>query len=433
MTIAGVLFILAFFLGRSRRVFPFILVLAAGSEYIGNLDLMGLPKILSAAAGLGLVVWHRPVWPPRIYVGRALLVMALWMCASIMWSPYKDVSLVRISTPLSLVVLYFTVILYMRETEDVLQFWVALLAFTAADAALSVFNLYTGQVFIELETGVRTAGLMANPNDSAFVSALGLCLLLVGSFRPDRSRVWYGSMWVTMPLAILLGGASFASGSRSGILSGLCGALFIMWSGCQIPEVRKKIMRKSWLIILGSIVSLLLFSAEVLGTLSRFEASSEDRLGGRVELYSYFLGLIQDSPIVGHGLNTGPKLAERQWGMPMSTHNSYITILVEYGLVGALLGAAVLALIVRALRSDGLSATPFFFDRIVLLGFFVASLIFGLSGDQVLNKFVWLLIGVIDSVYGLRRARSQVGRMGIRKSTGRRSPPSRVDAVRSVS
>lgn len=424
MTLAIGFLIFAIFAAKSRRLYPLLLIFAAGSEFVGEGGaIFSYPRLAVVAALIGLLMWHRVTWPPRIFVGWMALAFAVWMCLSLTWSTFQDASLLRVVTVVSLSVQYILIVLYVREPRDMDRFWSAFLIFALVDAASSLVNLQTGKVFLESETSVRTAGLLANPNDSAFVSSLGLCVLFIGMLRSRQYKVWYGRPWTSVTLALVLLGGLLSSGSRSGALSGIAGFLSIMWFAWRVPEIRSKLREKSWIVAAGAVLGTFILFPLLMGLVTRFGEVQEDGLGGREDLFKLFVAQVPERLFIGHGLNTASTIGMVQAGTAVSTHNTYITIILEFGIVGAILCGAAAWCVFKALSPGRFGGTHFLFDRILLLSLVVANVLYAFSADQVLNKFVWLFIGVMDVAHGLRRS-NDLSRCGLSAVQVRRLPRS---------
>lgn len=424
MTLALGFLIFAIFAAKSRRLYPFLLVFAAGSEYVGESGaIFSYPRLAIVAALIGLLMWHRVTWPPRIFVGRMVLAFAVWMCLSVIWSTFQQASLLRVNTVVSLAVQYIIIVLYVREPLDMDRFWNAFLIFASVDAAISLVNLQTGNIFIELETSNRTAGLLANPNDSALVSSMGLCVLFIGMLRWRQYKVWYGRPWIIVMLALVLLGGLLSSGSRSGALAGIAGALSIVWFAWRVPEIRSEFFKKKWIVAGGAGLGTVIMFPLAMGLVTRFGEVQDDGVGGRQDIFRVFIVQVPESLLIGHGLNTASTIGEVQTGTALSTHNTYITIMLEFGIVGAILCGAVAWSVFRALSPGRFGGTHFFFDRVLLLSIVIANVLYAFSADQLLNKFVWLFIGVIDVAHGLRRSNDR-SLCGLSAVQGRRLPRS---------
>lgn len=202
----------------------------------------------------------------------------------------------------------------------------------------SILISYGGIEFGTLHTrrDSRFSGF-ANPNEYAAYLVFFLPLLL--SFlllsRNLIVKVMY-SILILLPIFLVL----LLTGSRSGAIALLfCVAVYLMMLNQQ------KILRFRTIIILAVVLVMICFTSYVISppqfkqkVFSRFDPShSEDMYeftSGRTMLFGLGLKLFLESPIFGHGQKTSELLLTKKFGVIAVTHNQYLEILVQFGIIG---------------------------------------------------------------------------------------------------
>lgn len=102
---------------------------------------------------------------------------------------------------------------------------------------------------------------------------------------------------------------------------------------------------------------------------------------GRVTIWMEYLAAVVEKPMFGYGFDMSRYVAEFQFsgdiaGDIRSTHNSFLTILYDFGIIGLLVyGALLIMMLVSAIRSGRGQLTPFI----------VAFILLGLTESRPLN------------------------------------------------
>lgn len=182
-------------------------------------------------------------------------------------------------------------------------------------------------------------GGFANRNHFAQFTGMG-AILGVGLWRQRRNAA-------PALIAALCGGAVLASGSRAGLACMLVGAL------CTL--------RPGWLVIrIGVALGAVVVCGAMMANGRMAEIATD--ISDRMTLYDAVLSAIGQNPWRGFGLGSFPIVIQNLHGPGLTgalvwdhAHNSYLTLAVEFGLIGcgimALLLGAVLRRLVHQLRS----------------------------------------------------------------------------------
>jgi O-antigen ligase len=275
----------------------------------------------------------------------------------------------------------------------------------------------------------RAAAFDQNPNSFANVLAIGLLAVFGLGYGRAKSD-WKGRVvfWLASGVIVL---TLVQTGSRGAIVA-VAGALSICFLKGRSLATKLKIGT----IGLTGILALAIASYQIEAVRKRWETTFyDDNLSGRQEIYREAIGMILESPLIGWGpMNHHWELGPRV-GLPYrDEHNTYLYLLAEGGLVGAIPFLAALWLCWRAAwraRHGMQGILP-----LVMLSFV---LVLGLKGTTHKTKLFWLVLSysLASSTYMVRSPRSKMevaseyrvpamrGRYKLSKVSRTARPPSR--------
>jgi hypothetical protein len=186
----------------------------------------------------------------------------------------------------------------------------------------------------------RPTGLSDHPLQLGQWCAVGICFMSVARWKP---------LFKLMGVVILFVGA-LASGARiAGVAACVSCVLFLMLEPIPAPSRIDAIQRKLMLGIAGLVVLIAVISVMfAAGALSRFESGSVDRSSlARVSIYGVFDYLSWKEFLSG---GHRPGSADRVGHLRASfIESSFVIFTVQFGLIGAILFALLLANLFRAL------------------------------------------------------------------------------------
>ena len=267
----------------------------------------------------------------------AVSLFVVWNAISVMWSANADRTTEHLVTWAQLLILTFIVWdLYTTRAALMagLQMYI-LGAYVALGNTL--VNFFSGRTFYY----ERFSAAGTNPDDLGSVLALGISVAwyLAAS---KRTQKWPQLLkWVNYAYipAALMGIA--LSGTRTALIAAIPGVVFGLTS---LSRLRLSVRVAIFLLLILAVVNLLPLipqaSLQRLGTTGN-ELTSGD-LNGRVHLWTQGLVSFVERPLLGIGsnmyrsVNTEGKVA----------HNSFISVLVELGLIGLILFGIILAMVV---------------------------------------------------------------------------------------
>lgn len=243
---------------------------------------------------------------------------------------------------------------------------------------------------------VRYSGGNLNENSFAAMLAVSVPVAVYLSGRlPPKSRVLRNALLVYVVAAGL---GVFLSGSRTGALA--LGAAFLMMVA-QAPRKHKTVL-VSLVAMAGATAYLvrLLVSPLIFERLA--EGTGANTFAIRKALWANGLEYWMEHPLLGCGVNNFVAVVSSRIGDIHVAHNTFISVLVETGIVGALLLAAVwIGLVRSALRLAGQM------DRQLWLAIFAVWAIHASAGSVEYFKSTWLIYGLAMAHCSL--ARRQAG------------------------
>jgi len=187
----------------------------------------------------------------------------------------------------------------------------------------------------------RPTGLTDHPLQLGQWCAVGICLVSATRWRMP---------FKIAAVAILLIGV-LASGARFATLfSGLSCLVFLITARMDAPTRLDSLQRKIMLALAGVLAMMGLVAAMfAAGALSRFDNSIVDQSSlARVSIYGVFDYLTWNEFLFGGDITRIQRIARDVFGLPY-IESSFVVFTVQFGLVGAILFAAVLANLFRAL------------------------------------------------------------------------------------
>jgi putative inorganic carbon (HCO3(-)) transporter len=231
---------------------------------------------------------------------------------------------------------------------------------------------------------------------AAFLTQISLFLLGYLAFEKRRSLRLLGYSLVALNIYCIL--YSFSRGAYVALAAGLVGLGFL---------------KKRWILL---VLAIFLVSWESIvppavyqrvtmtyGPDDKLEASAAER----VALWKDATQLISSSPLLGTGYNTYAQL--HRVGSFKDTHNLYLKILVETGIVGFVIVFILLLGVIRMAfqlfqSEDPIVERPFGLGMLLCMG---GLLILNLFGDRwsyvEINGCVWALWGVLSRVVSFQQ------------------------------
>jgi O-antigen ligase len=323
------------------------------------------------------------------------VLFVLWNAVSILWTLSINGTMIRVTTYAQLFLLAF--ILWDLYTSP-----------GALRAGLQAYVLGTyvtiGSTIANFAAGrydayLRYSATGANPNDVGLVVALGIPVawyLIVSREEGIGSGVLAVVNYVFIPAAVV---TIVLTASRGALIAAVPGFIYML-------ATMSRLRRRLRVLILGAVVAVL-FTLQGLvpqASLERLGATgsaiAEGDLGGRVDIWREGMAAFSRHPFLGAG--SGAFRATTQLGKV--AHNVLLSVMVEVGLVGLLLFAAVLAVALLQALAQPTSRSRLW------LAVLAVWMVGGLVHTWEYRKATWLFLTFVVASAGLRMSHSEVAR-----------------------
>ncbi len=346
-------------------------------------------------------------------VGFALIAFVAWMALSELWAESSSESLdaaFRIALNAILVLIIFTAV---REPKHVIGVVAAFVAGATLDAVY-------GLLFVApegTEAAGRLAGGLDNPNELAtvLVAAMALSLGLASALRGSPvMRVAAVAAGVVCTTGV------FLTGSRGGLVALAVALIAFLLTGSRF--------RGRFLLVAVAVAAATIgYYGYVASPETRQRLFEDDSGSGRTDLWEIGWRMVESEPVTGIGagnfasasprfLLLEPGAIERSeffiGDAPKVTHNTYLEIWAELGLVGLLLFLFILAFGLyagaKATRQFAIRGDPRMeaVARSIFCAF-AAVLAADFFGSRQYNKELWLLLGLAAAVLAISQTRDR--------------------------
>jgi O-antigen ligase len=382
---------------------------------LANLPVLGsIPRIVglvASAVGILHILARRRVRPLSWFHVFAVLFV-LWAGVSSFWSIDPEATQTRFLTYLQLLILVWLMweIAWSPERQRaLLQAYVL----GACVAAVATIHSYLSGAAVLGEGGVETqrfVGLKQDPNELGVILALGLPMAwYLGLAQPQRGARWIWRLYVPLGMTGIL-----LTGSRGASLTALVALVIIPWT---LGRVRLRTKVALYALAVGSLMLAATFVPEA--SLARIQSTRADieagYFGGRIYIWLAGLEVAREHPLAGVGAGTFGAAVAPTLHRDMASHQTFLEILVEQGIVGLLLFLALVAAVIKPLRH-----VPPLERRLWMV--LLASLAVGsMSLHLGFRKQFWFVLGVLAAQVAAPPARGPVSSavaVRVRPSTG---------------
>ncbi len=280
-----------------------------------------------------------------------------------------------------------------REKSQV-RLLLLVMAFSVLLVNRSVYSTLSGRDLSHFSYDVRDAGPLgyAGVNGLAAFEAM-VATFLLGTFS------FVKKIWAKVGILLLVVTCSYCllfSFSRGGYLGLIVGMVTVGLFKSRWLLVAAAVLVLGWQTLLpASVQQRIKMTTEDAEEGQQFDSSSQQR----IELWKDALDLFKQNPVTGAGFETYSHIG--RVGTFRDTHNYYIKVLAEMGVVGLALYLVLLWKLARTgIRLFYNAVDPFW--RAVGLGFtglLVSVLIMNFFGDrwmyQQVDGFLWVLLGCV--------------------------------------
>ncbi len=367
---------------------------------------------LALAAGLLAVLIDRRIRKPNAAYG-ALALFVLWTAATFHWTISPEETVSRVQTNLQLLGMAWLIWEFCPTQDLCLSLMRAYVfgTFYAAAGTVSRF-LLAQQTYYQ-----RYAADGFEPNDMALTLALSIPFSYYLAVRTKGARAWI--YWVQLAITFL---TVLLSASRTGFLACCLASLIAPLTFRYLSGRQRGVLAAAFAV--SAIGGLALIPATSWKRLSTIGAEVRSgSLNSRSMIWNAGLATFREHPVAGIGVAAYPRGVEPLLGYPKGwrivAHNSFLSVLVETGMVGFILFLGFLAFLVAAIwRMPG-------FERTV---WGMAMLIWTVGVSTLtweMRKPTWLLFALI---LAMARALSQP----VIRTVAPRSRPAGAQLLREV-
>jgi len=340
------------------------------------------------AATLALAVWTRRVRRPNAVFPVAVAYVA-WCVLTVAWSVSHHASAARAATMAQLLGMLWVVWECCRTRRA--QAWL-LRAYVAGAAVASLLTM--ARYGLGQQTYYnRYAAPGFDPNDMGVTLALALPMCLHLAASSGRRAAWAARVAAAPIMAALL-----LTGSRTALVAACAAFLYsaLTWRAAA-PAQRATSAALALLLILGTVWLAPRTSRQRLATLP--EEAFAGTFHGRTTIWKTGLKVLERNWAQGVGISAFPE-AVKPWlgtspvpGMPYTAHDTFLSVLVETGVPGALLFGLLLATVALFAWMLGPSERALWFT---MLAVWVAG-VSTLTWEQ--RKPTWLIFGLISTAW----------------------------------
>ncbi|OGL44483.1 MAG: hypothetical protein A2W05_00020 [Candidatus Schekmanbacteria bacterium RBG_16_38_10] len=273
----------------------------------------------------------------------AIFLLFSWILFSLFWTPSISRGIYQIIKMIPGLTIYYLHIHMIKDKKDfnlLLSAWIimavifTLIGFyeTVIYGINAASNIVVEEgTFTHLTESVRASALFTSPDTLGFILSLSIVIALL-KFVSAQSLKWKVFLGVFLPFMFFVLVSTF---SRKSILGLLVALVYLSWQN-----------RKIFFSFLGtSIIGLLLltlltsggFWEVLLNRLESFFLAPEVAISTRWINWGIALNIFLKSPIIGNGIGSYFIITEALGFKFIATHNLFLYILSELGLIGLIL------------------------------------------------------------------------------------------------
>jgi len=284
----------------------------------------------------------RPLTPLHLW----MLVFVAWAALSILWTIDPANAISRAGTYTQLLISAWLIWELAEKESRVVGLLLAYLLGTVLGSVTTLFNYWIGRAsaqFIDTSGGSvwdqnRYSIDGFNANDLGLTLALGMPIAFYLMTR-KRGFGWFAALWL---MVIVCTSAILLTGSRGSLLALLAGSTFIpLLITRMAPGRRTACICLCVALVLGSV---LLTPGSML---TRYQNMFGEVQGGtltnRTLIWTAGLDVFRDHPLLGTGAGSYGAAVLRAIDKAYVAHNTFLSVLVELGVVGAILFCGLLA------------------------------------------------------------------------------------------
>jgi O-antigen ligase len=295
------------------------------SESFGTMS--KLIGFLLAAFWMGTVVITNKIRKPSPF-HIVFIVFALWHIVSVFWTIDFNKTQVRLLTYVQLIALAY-ILWDLYTTPEALK---AGLQAYVLGAWMSIGSLGSNYIRGATSTYTRYTAAGFGEGNIGIILVLGIPIawyLIMSKGHSKLARFLTVANYVYIPAAVF---GILLTGSRASLITSGFAFLYILSSSKRLKLPARVLICVALVFALYGVYTIVPDGVlQRLGTARESVASGD--LNGRVEIWRAGLDVFSEHPLLGIGTNAFPSAIE----LGKAAHNTYLSILVEVGIIGFVL------------------------------------------------------------------------------------------------
>ncbi len=323
----------------------------------------------------------------RIHIGKNVLVAYItvtWMYATIFWAKNSFYASFTMGTIWQVFLLFFLTYNLFSEEEEAHEYLLKSIYIAGISLVAYSIKSYGLAQVIEIMTSanVRIGGKISQANTFGMMNAITIIVAFYYLFYRKRFKIFH---IVVVSTAFLF---AMASGSRKALIMMCIGVLFLIYKKYGIRKLYKILVITAILVIgFMAVMKLPMFelinhriekATEIISGEGDGDESAKVRLSMIIDGWNIF----KDRLMIGYGANNYAIVS----GYGVYSHNNFIEILVDFGLVGFILYYLVYVIAIKSLISSKSDASK------ALLSIFLARLVMEVALVTYYDKLHWILM-----------------------------------------
>lgn len=314
-----------------------------------------------------------------------VLLYILWSSISYVWTTTPEITALRLlafnfSTLFVFPIFWYHLKNYKNLNQAYLYYLVAI--FYLGTVTVSNFN--NGIMATHYSGSGRFSAYDIGTNEMAIMLSCAITIALY-LYTVSKSKI---TQLIAVSSVPIMSYAAFLTGSRTGFITLFVGLLFVIFPLAKAKGAGKLMI--SAVIVLGVILIAELVPEDlILRIFSTGQSLSTGNLNEREVVWQIGLDAWEEQPFIGRGVDSFDKMSNHAH-MDLEAHNTYLSILVEYGIVGFMLYMSILvSLFFYILKVNGIHKFLMLFLMFQLL---VAQMTTNLQDNAILWSTYALMI-----------------------------------------
>lgn len=373
-----------FFLTMAR--FFFVIYLITLYTFVDKAETVGISRLVFVMyAGFSVLVLLQR---KRFYLGKNMLIVytaVTWMYATIFWATNSFYASFTMGTIWQVFLLFFLTYNVFSEEEDAHDYLIKSLYI--AGISLLIYSVYSYGIsyivkMMTLSTSVRIGKEISQANTFGMLNALTTMIAFYYLMKSKGHKLFHIAIMASAFMFVL------SSGSRKALLMTCIGILFMVYRRYGIRKLYKVLAIVAVLAFVFFMVMQLpmfkLVGHRLEQMIEIISGESDGDLSSRVRFNMITDGwqIFKERLLIGYGANNFAVVS----GYGVYSHNNFIEILVDFGLIGFILYYSIYITAMKELLTTKTESAK------VLLSIFLVRFLMEVGMVTYYNKLHWILM-----------------------------------------